>query len=57
MKLVQIVITRKDAKTFRATTFDKKECRGSRLLSEGETLKLVGKTMKKLRRQPGLDSE
>lgn len=49
MKLVQIVITRKDDNTFKVSTFTEQECADSRLMNEDETNEFVSNTMKRLK--------
>jgi hypothetical protein len=52
--LSQIVITLKDDNSFKVMLFNTKECVDSELHSNDETIKLVQKSMKRLRVVPGL---
>jgi hypothetical protein len=52
--LSQVVITRRDNNTFKVAIFDSKECVGSDVHSEDEAVKLVLKSMKRLRVVEGL---
>lgn len=54
-RLTQIVITRKDAKTFQVTTFDNKQCLGGRVLDSDAALKLVKREMRRLAKMRSIE--
>lgn len=53
--VVQIVITRRGANTFRVVTFSKKECLDSNSMYEAAANQFIAKTMKQLKALPGLE--
>ena len=55
MRLVQLVITRKDKKTYRVTTFTKRECKSGKEMSERDVVKLIRSQLPKLGRIKGLE--
>ena len=57
MKPVQIVITRKSKDIFRVTIFDRKECKGSKLLNEREAAEIIRQQIKRLGLTSGLEGE